>query len=162
MKEKFNLDKKDRKILIELYKNARAKVSEISKSTKIQRDSIKYRLQRMKKNKVYHRISPRLRFSGMGYPLLYRVDINIIGSNLTEEDKFLGYLKATPFVVNIEKITGRWDVSLIIVSKTNHHFEEIFKDIRLKYGDIIKDYDISTVNRVVKWWDYTALLELIK
>lgn len=119
-------------------------------------------MQRMKKNKVYHQISPRLRFSGMGFPLLYKVDINIIGSNLTEEDKFLAYLKASPFVINIEKITGRWDISLIIVTKTNHHFEEIFKDIRLKYGDIIKDYDISTINRVVKWWDYSALLRSIK
>jgi DNA-binding Lrp family transcriptional regulator len=155
----MDLDNNDKIILSELYQNGRNQISVLSKRTKIQRDSIKYRIKRFLKKEIIRNISPRLNYTNLGYPLIYRIDINIISSNLEKEEKFYGFLSEFANVIYIEKITGKWDLSIIVVAKTNHEFDDILKNIRKKYGEIIKDYEISTISKIIKWWDYRGLLK---
>ncbi|MCB9358588.1 Lrp/AsnC family transcriptional regulator [Candidatus Woesearchaeota archaeon] len=154
----MKLDAKDKKILECLHESGRAKVSELSKKTKIQRDSIKYRLQRLVSRNILRGLLPRVNYTILGFPLLYRIDVNIASSDLEKETQLLGFLEFFPRVVYVEKITGKWDLSIVIAAKTNHDFDDVLKEIRSKYGDIIKDYEISTISRIVKWWDYRGLL----
>jgi hypothetical protein len=48
-KEKIKLDKKDKRILYELYKNARTPINNIAKQVNLSKDTIKYRIKRLEK-----------------------------------------------------------------------------------------------------------------
>ena len=58
--EKVKLDQKDKKILSLLDHDARLTVAEISRKTGIQRDSVLYRINRMKKMRVIRFFTPSL------------------------------------------------------------------------------------------------------
>ena len=154
----MEIDSKDKKILTELWEDGRALISKISKKTKIQRDSIKYRLNKLKKTGIISAIQPQLDFEKLGYSTLYRIDINIQNYDLKIEEKFIDFLKEYPNVLYIENITGKFDLSIIVVAKNSSHFHELLRDIRSKYPDVIRDHEISTLNKIIKFWDYKALL----
>jgi len=153
------IDSKDKKILNELYEDGRAQISKISKRTKIQRDSIKYRFNKLKKLGIISSIQAHLNFEGIGFSTLYKLDINLQNYNLKTEEEFVNYLKAYPNVLYIESVTGKFDLSIIIVAKTSSHFHKILREIRSKYPDVIRDHEISTLNKILKFWDFRALLQ---
>ena len=158
MEEIVKLDKKDKKILTELYHNGRALISKISSKTQIQRDSVKYRLNKLQKD-VIKSINANLDYETIGYPILYKLEINIQNYNLKIEEEFIKFLSEYPNVVHIENITGKFDLSVTIAAKNSTNFYDILKDIRSKYPEIMRDYEISTINKIIKFWDYRGLLK---
>lgn len=152
------LDKKDHKLLNYLYKDGRAMISKIAKKTGLRRDSIKYRLKKLKETKVIREFVPQLSYHKIGYPTLYKVQINIKNFDSKEEKQFISYLKKYPKVLYIESTTGRFDFTIVMATKHAADFYEMLREIRAKFPNIMKDHEISTINKIIKFWDYTDLL----
>lgn len=157
--EKVKLDLKDKKILQVLDKNARVTVAEISKKTNIPRDSVLYRINRMKKNNVIRFFHTVLNPSILGCEIYSFV--NFILHNLTpkKENEFLAYLKTNPDVVYVAKTTGKWDFVINIAAKNLKEFDEILSKIRMNFSDIIKEYETSSIIQEHK---YDYMVDLIK
>ena len=152
------LDQKDKKILTVLNTDGRASIAKISRKTGIQRDSVLYRLNKMKKQKVIRFFHPVLDPTILGYPVYSFV--NFVLYNLTDKNEkaFKGFLNAHPNVVYVAKTTGKWDFTINIAAKDLTHFDKVLREIRMKFSNIIKDYETASIIEECK---YDNMLELV-
>lgn len=152
------LDKKDKEILEAINSNARISIAEISNKTGIQRDSVLYRINKMKKNKVIRFFHTVLDPVVLGYPIYSFV--NFVLYNMTKENErlFLSYLKGHPNVVYVAKTTGKWDFTINIAAKDLKHFDEIISGARMKFSKIIKEYETASI---IEEHKYDYMVDLI-
>ena len=155
---RVKLDEKDKKILTIINENARLSIADISRKTGIQRDSVLYRIKKMKKQKVIRFFHTVLDPTVLGHPIY--TFVNFVLYNLTEEKErsFLGYLKAYPNVVYVAKTTGKWDFTINIAAKNLKHFDEVMKEIRMKFSKIIKEYETASI---IEEYKYDYMVDLI-
>ncbi len=156
--EKIKLDETDKKIIETLYSDGRMPVSKISRKTGIRRDIIVYRLKRLLENDIISFIMPILNPPKLGFPNLNAVNINIQNFDKKAEDEFTNYLKAHKNIIYFAVLSGKWDYNLIIASKSPEHFNEIFKGIRSKFSDFIKEFEVFTIIKEPKYESMQGLL----
>lgn len=156
--EKVKLDEKDKKILELLHKNARMSNSEISRKTGIQRDSVAYRITRMEKLKVIRFYSAVMNPSILGYPIYSYVDFELQNFDNDTEKQFVAYLSAHSNITYIAKLSGKWDYEIVITAKNIQEFDDILREIRKRFSQIIKNYNSSTIIQEYKF-DY--LVDLV-
>lgn len=152
------LDHKDKKILETLDKNSRLSIADISRKTGIQRDSVLYRINKMKKQNVIRFFHAVLDPNTLGFPIY--TFVNFVIHNLTKEDEknFLGYLETHQNVVYVAKTTGKWDFTVNIAAKDLENFDEIMTQIRMNFSNIIKEYETASIIQECK---YDHMVDLI-
>jgi Lrp/AsnC family leucine-responsive transcriptional regulator len=156
--EKVRLTENDKKILKLLDKNARMLISEISRRTGIQRDSVLYRIKRMEKLKVIRFYHTVLNPSILGCPIY--TFVNIVLHNIDEETEksLVSFLRQHPNIVYVAKTTGKWDFTICIAAKSLKNFDEIITQIRLKFSRVIKDFETSSI---IQEYKYDYMVDLI-
>ena len=156
--EKAKLDHKDRQVLSVLDKNARASIAEISRKTGIQRDSVLYRLKRMKDLKVIRFFHTVLNPSILGHHVYSFVNFTLSCLNKEKENTFLQFLKRHPNVVYIAKTTGKWDYTINVAAENLEHFDKLVTQIRRHFSEIIKDYETSSI---IQEYKYDSMVGLV-
>ena len=151
-------DKKDKKIIKALNQDARLSIADLSRKTGIQRDSILYRIKKMQKEKIIRFFHVAIDPTQLGYPIYSFVNLTLFNLTKESEKKLLAHLKSHPNVVYLAKTTGKWDLTLNIVGKSLIHFNEILTEIRMKFSNIIKEYETSSI---VEEYKYDNMVELI-
>jgi len=157
--KKEKLDKKDKLILEILQKNARTPMSKIARTTGIPRDSINYRIKRLEKLKVIRFHHALINPSKLGFPLYTAVQLSLSNFDEKTEEQLISYLTAHPNIVYVAKTTGKWDIMLGICSKDFKQFDEIMRSIRIKYSNILKDYETSSI---IQEYKYDFMYDLIR
>ncbi len=156
--EKVKLDKKDKKILEALDQDARLSIADISRRVGIQRDSVFYRINRMKKLKVIRFFHTVLNPSLLGVSIYSYVSFSLHNITPHKEKELISYLKSNPQFVYIAKTIGKWDLIVNIAAKDLKHFDEVLSTIRTKFSEIIKDYETSSI---IQEYKYDNMVELI-
>jgi Lrp/AsnC family transcriptional regulator, leucine-responsive regulatory protein len=150
--EIYELDETDKKILKELSKNARINIVDLAEKTKLSRDIINYRLKKLTKEKIIIQYRCYLNLQNLGvnhYKIIFRT------KNLNEqsEKEIKSYItqhkKATQFL----KIIGSWDLEIEFETENEDELYKILTDIRKKFSDIIRDFDILRITETYKY-DY--------
>ncbi|MBW2987613.1 Lrp/AsnC family transcriptional regulator, partial [Candidatus Woesearchaeota archaeon] len=102
------IDKKDRKILYELDKNARASYSQISKKVGLSTEVVHYRIKKLEKKGIitgYHSL-PNFHKLGLMH---FKICIKFNGIPLKTEEEFYSKVKKIPQVIWIASCRGEWD-----------------------------------------------------
>ena len=155
---RVKLDQKDKKILKVLNNNARYTVAEISRKTGIQRDSVLYRINKMRKQKVIRFFHTVLNPSVIDHPIYTFVNFTLHNLSEEVEKSFLSFLKSHPNIVYVAKTTGKWDFTINIAAKNLKHFDEIMTQIRMNFSNIIKDYETASI---IQEYKYDYMVDLI-
>lgn len=143
--KEFRVDSKDKDIIKALFKEGRMPIAQISKLTQVRRDSVAYRLKRLRNQGVLQSVKPEIKPSAIGYPLTNLVLLKTkIGTN-EEEALFIKKLKSNKFIANIATLVGKWDYYLIVLSKDPEQFNQVLKEIRNYIPDYVKEFDVSTI-----------------
>jgi len=121
----IKLDSKDKKILELLSQDARMSISEISKKSKIQRDSVAYRINKLEKLNVIKFYTTILNPSALGFPIYSYVHIKLHNLDESLEKQFVAFLVANPQVTYVVKISGEWDYDITIAAKDLGNFTRI-------------------------------------
>lgn len=131
-----NLDKKDLIILDLLQKNCRMKLTAIAKEANLSIDSVKKRIEKMIKSKIFY---PRIQLRPRNFGFVNILTVNMRLQYDSEEEflRFIAYLKSHPRVVEIIQTAGEWDLSIVVISKDAIEFGKILSEIRAKFGKII-------------------------
>ena len=153
-----NVDAKDKKILQALDRNGRLSIAEISKKTNIQRDSVIYRIKRMKKNGVIRFFHTVVSPSALGYEIYSFVHFFLHNINPQRENEFITYLRNHKNVVYLAKTTGKYDYKVSIAAKSLTEFDAILTGIRINFSDIVKDYETASIIQEIK---YDYMVDLI-
>ena len=154
----MKLDKKDKKILEILNDNARLTIAKISRKTGIQRDSVLYRINKLKDSSVIRFFHSVLNPVVLGFPVHTFVNFSLYNLNKENEKKFLSFLKFQKNVIYVAKTTGKWDVVIAIAARDLRQFDDIMTEIRMKFSKIIKEYDSSSIIQEYKYDDMTGLI----
>lgn len=152
------LDNKDKKILEVVNTNGRASVTEIAKRAKMPRDSVHYRLQKLIKSKVIEFFHAVIDPSKLGYPIFSYVNFVLYNLNSETEEKFFKYLESHKNVVYVAKTIGKWDCITAISAQDLKQFDEILRQIRSKFPNIIRDFETASI---IKQFKYDYMVDLI-
>lgn len=154
----IKLDSKDKKILELLSQDARMSISEISKKSKIQRDSVAYRINKLEKLNVIKFYTTILNPSALGFPIYSYVHIKLHNLDESLEKQFVAFLVANPQVTYVVKISGEWDYDITIAARDLGNFDDVLKEIRYKFSKIIQNYSSDLILQEYKF-DY--LIDLL-
>ena len=152
------LDSKDKRIIEQLQKNCRQTIAEIAKVTKLPRDVVVYRIKKLEQNKVIRQHHTMINPSKIGYPLYVYVIFSCYNLKSDEEKKFIDYLKAHKQIIYAAKNSGEFDFTIGVCSKDYKDFDEIVREIRQKFPDIIKEIKVTPV---IQEYKYDWMVDLI-
>jgi len=147
------LDVKDKKILFELSKNARVPLTKISKSVRLSRDSVNYRINQMKKNKIILNPLPVIDINKIGYTSFH---IFLKLRNITEsiEKEIIKKIISLDYIRAILKFHGGYDFEIALVAKNVKEFDDYLTEILNKIGNYIDDYDILIVSKELRFGSF--------
>ena len=151
--KKVKLDSKDKKILEQLQKNCRQTIAQIAKKTKLPRDVIVYRIKKLENSKVIREHHTLLNPQKLGYPLYVYVLFFCYNLKPEKETKFINYLKKHKQIIYVAKNSGKYDFTIGVCAHDYMQFDEIIRNIRQKFTDIIKDIEsLPTVQEYKHDW----------
>ena len=137
------LDKKDKRILYELYKDGRASITALSSRVGVSKEAFSYRLKRLEKEGILTKISAIIDVSALGYRI-FRVQILLTPEGKKKREEVIEKLKSIPKVSWIVRLSGNWDYAILFVSKTTHKFQLMYDQFISEMGKYI-DKKISSV-----------------
>ncbi len=70
----------------------------------------------------------------------------------------MSFCDSHPNIVYVAKTTGKWDVTINIAAKDLGNYDEIMREIRLKFSKIIKDYDTASI---IQEYKYDYMVDLV-
>jgi len=147
------LDKNDCVILNVLQKDCRTSLTDIANRVCLSIDSVKKRIKKMRKNKIFH---PQIQIRPRNFGFNEIIDIKIKLNNHSKEDrdKFISYLQGNPRIAEIFSVSGEWDLSIVLLSKNAADLEKITSEIKSKFGKIINSWSESMTLKSYKFETY--------
>lgn len=149
----LKLDKKDREILFHLDLDARAPLSSIAKKVKLSKQVVKYRIDRMIKDKLIERFLLFVNSTRLGY-VAYKFYIQFHNIQKEKLDEIVKELVAHPFIIWVATCDGKYDVAIAPMARNNVHAFQIQNELLIKYNEYIKDIlplnyiDVSHLKKV--------------
>jgi Lrp/AsnC family transcriptional regulator, leucine-responsive regulatory protein len=153
---KYNLDDKDRKILMILQKNARETLTNISRNIGLSVDAVHNRIKKMVKHDIFSQtinINPR----AIGYPLICEVKVRLKNASRKDAEVFDKYLKNQPQVIEAFHILGDWDYTLVFIAKDTADLGEVTHEVRFQFNKIIADWRSVTNLSDIKFEEYDMM-----
>lgn len=138
------LDDKDQHILYWLMRNARMPLTEISKNTGINKDTIKYRIVKLIDDGVINGFSVIVDFGKLGYGV-HIIFMKIRNFNKEFEGILDVYIDKNPAIWWAEKLSGRWDLCITFISLDVWNYRELLSNIKKFMGEQIDDHEVTQI-----------------
>lgn len=154
----MKLDNKDKQIIEQLQTNCRQSIAEISKATKLPRDLVVYRIKKLEKEELIRQHHTVLNPTKLGYPLYVYVLFSCYNIKPDEETKLINFLKAHKQIIYVAKNSGKYDFTIGVCAKDYKEYDEIIREIRQKFTDVIKDIEALPT---IEEYKYDWMVDLI-
>ncbi len=133
------LDKTDKKIMELLFDNSRMSSVELASKTGISADAIQYRIKKLVQRGIIHYFGVYYDSSVLGYGR-YKVLLWLKNTTRKREQELLRYCQQHPNSSYLNRVVGSWDLEADFDTKTVQEIHDIVKDLRSRFGDIIRDH----------------------
>jgi Lrp/AsnC family leucine-responsive transcriptional regulator len=141
-KNELILDKKDKELLYWLDVNGRLTYSQLAKKTRMSKQLVKYRVERLEKGGFIKGYFTMIDTSRLGF-ITFRVYLKFRNLPPDKKIKVINSLKLEKSIWAVVLIAGNWDIALGISVKDIYTFYEIWEKILKSSLSIISDYKIS-------------------
>ncbi|HLC93298.1 MAG TPA: winged helix-turn-helix transcriptional regulator [archaeon] len=138
----FELDLKDKRLLLELDLNAKASLKELSKKVKLSKEAVLYRTKRLESNGVITGYNTVVNFSRLGYTG-FGVFCRFEGISAKQKDEIIRKLKEFPQVYWIGLCGGRFDLSFGLMCRTIVEFNRLYYDFKNEYSESLSETAIA-------------------
>lgn len=142
-------DRLDRKILSKLDENSRSPFSSISKSINLGSNLVEYRIKNMVAEKIISNFYTQVDFSKIGLTV-YKTYLRL-NFNKEQIKKLIEYLNNKNYLYWMSEWYGSWDLLYSTCTKSPREFNKYHKEIFSKFYKSIVDYEVITLNRVVRY-----------
>jgi DNA-binding Lrp family transcriptional regulator len=156
MSETIKIDLRDKKILYELYRDARQSDSAIAKKVGLSREAIDYRIKNLEKKGIIEKYITLVDNDALGYTS-YNVYISLANVNEKEIENVAHSLSNWPFVKWVAVCSGQWDLILTVAARDKFHLDSMLEKISSKFHQI-KKYDVLTTIKLYKDVDIIFLI----
>lgn len=140
------LDKTDRKIMELLFDNSRMSSIELASKTGISADAVQYRIKRLVQRGVIHYFGVYYDSSVLGYGR-YKVLLWLKNATRKREQELIRYCQQHPNSSYLNRVLGSWDLEADFDTGTVQEIHDIVKDLRSRFGDIIRDHSTMIILR---------------
>ena len=144
------MDEINKKILLELGKDARTSSVDIANKLNLSADAIYNRIKKLEDSGVIqnYNIVP----NEENYPFThYKILMSLHNLNEEEERKLQEYCRTRQNIWYFCTILGPWNFEIDLDVESKEQFRSILRDIKINFSDIIKDYTVMTVFRTNKY-----------
>ena len=142
LKETKTLDELDEEIIKILVNNARMSVVDIAKILKTTPRVVKYRIERLRKEKIILISRFFLNLEKLNY-IYCKAIIKFKNLNEARYESFFARCSRFRNLTYIINCIGSWDIELDFEIQDFNTFHKIMLDIRDNFSDIIKSYDFA-------------------
>ncbi len=144
------VDEKDWKILELLATDARLSIAKIAQYTGMKRDVVKYRLKKMVSNKVIQSFLILPNMLKLGYPVWGFIHLRFQSLSAKREQEFIKFVKNNQYIIFAHSTLGAWDFGIEFCAQNPQHLFELQKELKEKFGDIIKDLETGSLVEIYK------------
>jgi len=145
----YTPDEADTKILKILAINARIPIINLAQKTSLSRDIVNYRLKKLRQQNIIIQHRTYLNLENLGIKL-YKIIIRTKNFNSEEETKLKDYIASHKNATQFLKLIGSWDLEIELETKDEDELYKILNDIRNKFSNIIRDFDIIRITKTHK------------
>ncbi len=151
--EQFKFTMKDKRILSELFKNARTPLSRVSKKVELSRQATDYRIRRMIKKGFLQSFTTIINLSKLDYTNYFSLlSLNRFDKEL--ENRLSRLIKAEKSVIKATKYTGRWNILIESLHQKDKEFHAFFRKIKQACSESLIDFEIC---QGIKQYKYITL-----
>ncbi len=150
---KVSLDLNDKKILFELDKNSRKSFAEIGKATRLSKQTVKFRVERLLRRGVIDSFHTMWNVSTLGYSQ-HNIYFRFRKTSPEKEAELTEKLENSKHVSWLAKIDGHYDLIAATHFKAIQEFYTFLQGIIYEYGDIIQERDIMTITNLYQFKRY--------
>jgi Lrp/AsnC family transcriptional regulator, leucine-responsive regulatory protein len=133
----IDLDLKDYKILYELDGNSRQSFNEIAKKVGLSKDSIIYRINKLKDAGIIKKFHTIIDVGKLGL-ISFRLYLKLQNTTPEKESEIINYLKKQKNIIWLVSIDGEYNLGMSILTKSIKEMNTIWKDIIDKYINFIE------------------------
>ncbi len=142
------LSVKDRKILCELFGNARTPYSVIAKRVGLSKEVVNYRVKRLIERGILLRFNTVLDAGKLGWEMYFsHIQLRNLDSALEEE--IIAALKGHPNIAQILKCIGNHDLILKVFAKDYVGAHSLMKEIEMRFEGHIEEYTLNLVEHEI-------------
>lgn len=150
------IDEIDYKILEILLKNARMKTIDIARKLNLTEIIVRYRIKKLIKKGIIIGFRPFLDVNKLGYEY-FKVHFTLQNITLEKKKEFISYIHQHPNTIYMTELVGGADIETEFQVKNNKEFYNQIKEIRSRFGDIIRNYEFM---QYTKEYKFTYLPEM--
>jgi Lrp/AsnC family leucine-responsive transcriptional regulator len=140
------IDEKDRKILVELDRDARQNDSEIAKKVGLSKQVTNYRIQKLLERGIVTNFYTAVDVGSLGLKSFY-IFLQLQKINKENEKLLLKRLDALDYVGWLVAGTGRWDVVLLVYADSINSFDTRLSEVINICGENLHEYTFTTLLR---------------
>jgi len=150
MKMNLKIDKYDKKILNELENNARIAITSLAKKIKLSKETVRYKVQRLKKEHIIKSFNPILNTSILGLHY-YKLYIQLNNTKHDIEDEIINFIREKKQCSNLRLLEGMYDISFLIICENHEALNNQILEITIKYGKYFKKKSLHIINESYKF-----------
>lgn len=156
--ERIKIDDADKKILINLAKDSRISLIDLSNIIKLSPNAIKGRIKDLEKKEIILGYRVFIDYQLLGF-LHYRVFLHL--DNLTEEaeKKMIRFLRYQKTCVSVTKTIGYCELEFRSICVSVDDFYRLMEDFRKEFSDYLKEYDSIIYSKMHDVWNYFPFSE---
>ncbi|MBM3233898.1 Lrp/AsnC family transcriptional regulator [Candidatus Pacearchaeota archaeon] len=139
--ENIKVDEIEEKILKILANNSRVSILDIIKKLNLTRDIISYRTKNLEKSEVILGYRALINLDNIGIHL-YKVILRLQNFSEQKESELISYCKSIKNIVQYMRLVGNWDAEIEVEIESEEKLYDLINEIRNKFGNIIKDYEV--------------------
>ncbi|MFH1470895.1 MAG: Lrp/AsnC family transcriptional regulator [Candidatus Micrarchaeota archaeon] len=140
----WEIDSKDRAILYNLDEDARQPISQLSKKVKLNREVVRYRIDRMEQDGVIQKFLAYIPITRFGY-LLTTFFMSFQDSSIRDEEEVIRFLSGKELVVWVVSANGRFDLGFTMCAKNMNELATFVAEFRDKFRNFITDFQMADV-----------------
>jgi len=141
-KTDLKLDKRDRDLLYYLDVDGRLTYSQLAKRTKMSKQLVKYRIERLEKEGFIKGYFTMIDTSRLGYTT-FRVYLKFRNLSSDKKRSIIKFLKEQKSIWAVVLISGKWDIALGISVKDIYDFYNVWDKLLEENLSVIGDYKVS-------------------
>ena len=132
------LQAKDKKILRELFDNARTPISQIAKKVRLSKESASYRIKGLLKSGVLTGFNTIIDFKKIGWQAFFAY-LRLRNIDIEEEKVIINCLKNHPNIAWLVKCIGNYDLIMKVFAKDIIEFDSVLKSIESQFKNNIDE-----------------------
>ncbi len=140
----IRLTVKDKRILGELFQDARAPFSAIARKVRLSKESVNYRVKRLIKSGLLVGFNTVLDVRKLGWEMFF-VYIRFRNIDVGQENTILEFLKGHPNVAQLFKCVGNYDAIVKVFVRQVADVDVLMKAIEARFPENIDQYDIDYI-----------------